>query len=404
MIKSLLDTDFYILTMMQAIFHRYTNVNTKFEFKWRNWDKMHLNVSLDDFIGRLKQRLDALCELRFNKSEIEFLKKVPFFRDDFIEYLRLFQLNRSYIHPYKRKDGDKEVLAIDIHGPLLNVIPFEVPVLATISQLYTETNGEMNFNWQKAGRERLDEKLDYLDSNLHHDMPFMFADFGTRRRAHFEWHSELLKTIINRRPCRMIGTSNVYFAMVYGIKYIGTMAHVWFQIHQQLGPRLVDSQKVALQAWADEYRGELGIALSDTLGFNAFLCDFDRYFALLFDGCRHDSGDPIRWCEKLIDHYKKLRINPKTKTAVFSDGLTFQIAVDLYLRFQNHINTSYGIGTYLTNDCGFTAPQIVIKNTLTNGRPTAKISDSPGKGMCIDEGYLGYLMKVIGEKINGCYS
>jgi len=361
---------------------------------------MHLHVNLDDFIGRLKQRLDALCELRFNKSEIDFLKTIPFLKDDFIEYLRLFQLNRGYIHPYKKKDGDKETLAIEIHGPLLNVVPFEVPVLATVSQLYTETNGEINFNWQKAGRERLNEKLNYLDANLHRDMPFVFADFGTRRRAHFEWHMELLKTILNRQPCRMIGTSNIYFAMMFGIKYIGTMAHLWFQVHQQLGCRLIDSQKAALQAWADEYRGELGIALSDTLGFDAFLADFDRYFALLFGGCRHDSGDPIRWCEKLIEHYRKLRIDPKTKTAVFSDGLTFQMAVDLFLRFQNHINTSYGIGTYLTNDCGFTAPQIVIKNTETNGKPTAKISDSPGKGMCMDDEFEAYLMKIVKEKIN----
>jgi len=400
MIKSLLDTDFYILTMMQAIFHRYTNVDTKFEFKWRNWDDMHFNIKLDDFIGRLKKRLDALCELRITKNEIEFLKTVPFFKDDFIEYLRLFQLNRGYIHPYNR-DGQ---LAIDIHGPLLNVIPFEVPVLATVSQLYTSSNGEIGFNWQKMGRTLLREKLDYLDSNLHRDMNFGFADFGTRRRAHYDWHKELLETILSHEPCRMVGTSNVHFAMKYGIKYIGTMAHLWFQIHQQLGPRLIDSQQAALQAWANEYRGELGIALSDTLGFRTFLCDFDRYFALLFDGRRHDSDDPIRWCEALIDHYKKMRIDPKTKTAVFSDGLTFQVAVDLFLRFQNHINTSYGIGTYLTNDCGFKPPQIVIKNTETNGKPTAKISDSQGKGMCMDDDFEAYLMKVVEEKINGCYS
>ena len=182
------------------------------------------------------------------------------------------------------------------------------------------------------------------------------------------------------------------------------MAHLWFQIHQQLTYRLIDSQKAALQAWADEYRGELGIALSDTLGYKTFLCDFDRYFALLFDGCRHDSGNPIRWCEDLIAHYRKLRIDAKTKTAVFSDGLTFEVAVDLFLKFHNSINTAFGIGTYLTNDCGFIAPQIVIKNTETNGKPTAKISDSPGKGMCMDDDFEAYLMKVVEEKINECHS
>ena len=398
MIKSLLDTDFYILTMQQAIFHNYTNVDTKFEFKWRNWDKMDLRIGMDDFIGRLKDRLDALCELRYAKPELSYVSKIPFVKPDFVEYLRLFQLNRDYIYPYKTEEGG---LGIDIAAPLLNAIPFEVPVLAIVSQLYTENSGQTKFNWLLEGRKRLNEKMKYLDANLHRDMNFGFADFGTRRRADRNWHQELLGIIMETWPTYLIGTSNIHFAKEFGIKAIGTMAHLWFQIHQQLGSRLIDSQSTALQVWANEYRGELGIALSDTLGFDAFLVDFDRYFALLFDGCRHDSGDPIRWCEKLISHYKQLRIDPKTKTAVFSDGLTFQVAVDLFLRFQNHINTSYGIGTYLTNDCGFLAPQIVIKNTFTNGKPTAKVSDSPGKGMCVDEGYLGYLLRIVEEKVNG---
>jgi nicotinate phosphoribosyltransferase len=186
-----------------------------------------------------------------------------------------------------------------------------------------------------------------------------------------------------------------------GLKVIGTMAHEYLQAHQQLGPRLVDSQKAALQAWANEYRGELGIALSDVLGFRAFLKDFDRYFALLFDGCRHDSGDPIWWGEELIAHYNKLRIDPKTKSAVFSDGLTFETAVDIFRRFHSRINTGFGIGTYLTNDIGLVAPQIVIKMTYCNGKPVAKVSDSPGKGMCEDAGFLTYLHQVVEEKVNG---
>jgi nicotinate phosphoribosyltransferase len=180
---------------------------------------------------------------------------------------------------------------------------------------------------------------------------------------------------------------------------IGTMSHAFLQAHQQLGPRLADSQIAALQSWANEYRGELGIALSDVIGFKAFMKDFDRYFALLFDGCRHDSGDPEWWAENLINHYKQLRIDPKTKYAVFSDGLNFERAIDLFRKFNDKIHTSFGIGTYLTNDCCFTAPQIVIKMVECNGRPVAKISDSPGKGMCDDPDFLEYLKKVIAEKI-----
>ena len=402
--KSLLDTDFYILTMMQAIFHRYTNVHADFTFKWRNWDKMKMNIDVKDFVARLKERVDAMCEVRLAKDEIDFLRTIPFLKSDFIEYLRLYQMNRSYIHVHVAKDEDRRVPAIDISGPLLNIIPFEVPTLADVSALYTRHNGDMEFNWQKKGMQNLVAKVEYLKANLHHDSVFTFADFGTRRRANFDWQQRVLEYLLENCPQYLSGTSNVYFAKKYGIKYIGTMAHLWFQIHQQLGPRLIDSQQAALQAWADEYRGELGIALSDTLGFDVFMCDFDRYFALLFDGCRHDSGDPYEWAEKLIFHYNYHRINPKTKTAVFSDGLTFQLAVDLFNTFHKNINTGFGIGTYLTNDCGFIAPQIVIKNTATNGKPTAKVSDSPGKGMCLDDEFEGYLRKVIKEKLDGCHS
>ena len=396
--KSLMDTDFYILTMMQAIFHRYTHVETEFEFRWRNWDQMDLRIDQNEFLRLLNHQLDEFCSLRFTVPELKYLYEIPFFKADFIEYLRLYQPNRNYIHAYIRD----QQLAIHIKGPALNTITFEVPTLSSVSQIYTENTGQMGFNWLREGRKNLESKLTYLENHLRGRKGFGFADFGTRRRAHVDWHSELLDIIIDRCPQFLTGTSNVMFAMQKGLKYIGTMAHFWFQLHQQLGPRLADSQSAALQAWADEYRGELGIALSDIFGFDAFMCDFDRYFALLFDGCRHDSGDPYDWCEKLIFHYLYHRIDPKTKTAIFSDGLTFEQAVGLFNTFHSKINTGFGIGTYLTNDCGFIAPQIVIKNTKTNGKPTAKVPDSPGKGMCTDDDYETYLRKVIREKIDDC--
>jgi len=399
---SLLDTDFYIFTMMQAIFHRYTNVDTKFTFKWRNWEQMKLTITVEDFVSLIKQHVDVLCEKRFHKDELDFLSSIPFLKPDFIEYLRLFQLNRGYIHPYVHKENGRKVPAIDFAGPLLNLISFEVPVLAIVSELYTKhTAGVTGFTVQQNGMKLLDEKLDYLEAHIKPGMLFSFADFGTRRRASLEHHHRVLERTIERCPRFLAGTSNVMFAKELGIKYIGTMAHLWFQIHQQMTSRLADSQQTALQAWADEYRGELGIALSDTLGFDMFLRDFDRYFALLFDGCRQDSGDPFDWGYRLIDHYKSLRINPLTKTAVFSDGLTFEVAVRLFFEFYLNINTAFGIGTYLTNDCGFIAPQIVIKNTETNGKPTAKVPDTVGKGMCLDHAFETYLKKVIKEKING---
>lgn len=396
-IKSMLDTDFYKFTMMQAVLHQYPGAWVRYAFKWRNWSQMQLRIPLEDFIGRLKKELDHLCTLRFEKDELKYLSGIPYFKRDFIEYLRLFQLNRTHIRAYIENGEPK----ITIEGPWLSTILFEVPVLAVVSQLYTENAGPSRINWLVEGRQRLKKKLEMLEVGVHKDQRFLYADFGTRRRADVDWHLELLSFILSGYESKLIGTSNVYLAKHLALKPIGTMAHEYLQAHQQLGVRLVDSQKAALQSWANEYRGELGIALSDVLGFRAFLKDFDRYFALLFDGCRHDSGDPVWWCESLIEHYKKLRIHPATKTAVFSDGLTFEIALDLFRRFHNQINVSFGIGTYLTNDCGFTPPQIVIKMVECNGKPVAKISDSAGKGMCEDAEFQTYLTKVVEEKVKG---
>ena len=396
-IKSLLDNDFYTFTQMGFVLHNHPSALVRYSFKWRNLRDMHLRISTEDLCGRIKKELDSLCLLRFTTEELKYLASIPYFKQDFIEYLRLFQLNRSYAKVFISKNE----LNISIEGPWLNTIMFEIPTLAIVSQLYTENCDKVRLDWLLEGRKRLVEKLNMLKASLPKDNTFKFADFGTRRRADFDWHNEVIAMILSIAPENFIGTSNVYFAMKYGVKPIGTMSHSYIQAHQQLGPRLSDSQKAALESWAKEYRGELGIALSDCLGFKAFLKDFDRYFALLFDGCRHDSGDPNWWVENLIEHYKKLRINPMTKHAVFSDGLNFDVALDLYRKYHTQINTSFGIGTNLTNDVGFLAPQIVIKLVPVNGKPVAKISDSPGKGMCEDPEFLEYLTKVIREKNGG---
>jgi nicotinate phosphoribosyltransferase len=179
-----------------------------------------------------------------------------------------------------------------------------------------------------------------------------------------------------------------------GLTPLGTMAHEYLQACQALGPRLRDSQVFAFESWAREYRGDLGIALSDVYGFNAFLRDFDMYFCKLFDGARHDSGDPFIWGERMIAHYRANRVDPLTKTLIFSDGLTVPKTIDLFRQFNGRCLLAFGIGTNLTNDLGYEPLQIVIKMTRCNGQPVAKLSDTPGKGMCDDEKYLAYLAQV----------
>jgi len=388
-INSLLDTDFYKFTQQQAIYHQYTDVYVKYKFKWRNWYKMEID-DIGMFINDINNEIDNLCELRFNEDELQYLESIEFIKKDFVDYLRLFKLNRNHINVYEKNDE----IEIEIYGPWLNTILFETPVLAIISELYTIQLYSCDLY---ESSKNFINKITYLQT--HAPEGFKFGDFGTRRRLSFEFQNYMIQGFIENLDNKLVGTSNVYFAKKYNIKPLGTQAHEWFQAHQQLNVRLIDSQKDALQKWADEYRGDLGIALSDCITFDAFLIDFDKYFAKLFDGCRHDSGNPYEWVEKLISHYEKLGIDPKTKTALFSDGLNFELAIDLYKKYNDKINVAFGIGTYLSNDAGFIAPQIVLKLVETNGLPVAKVSDSPGKGMCEDISFENYLKKVILQKI-----
>lgn len=392
-ITHLTDTDLYKITMMQAVFRLFPLENVKYKFKWRNFSNMlPLNISIKDFASRIKEQIDGLCALSFTQEELTYLESKPFIRKDFIDYLEYFRLNKKGI----TITTDNNILDITITGTWLSKILFEVPVLSIISELYTKHNNIQEATWIQTGRKNLEEKLRWLNSTLHIDEPFTYGEFGTRRRASKAWQKEMIETQLSGKygKNRLIGTSNVYFAMKYDIFALGTQAHEWYMMLQQLF-RLADSQSIALQKWADIYRGDLGIALSDTLGFDCFLQDFDKYFSLLFQGCRHDSGSPILWCKKLINHYKKFNIDPRTKTALFSDGLTFEIAVGLYKQFNHEIKTAFGIGTNLSNDVGFLAPQIVIKPVECNGLPVAKISDSAGKGMCEDQNFLTYLKSII---------
>lgn len=381
-ITSLLDTDLYKFTQMQAVLHNYPATMVKYKFKCRN----NPNPLVDEdasFLQRLNEELDELCNIRLTKDELSYLKSIRFFKSDYIEYMRLYQLNRDHIKVFIDTDGAP---AIEIIGPWLSTIPFEVPVLAIVSEIYGQKTDEATTI--PTGRINLRNKMSLLNEV---NNGFKFADFGTRRRFSRSWQEYVLKELSTTG--NLVGTSNIMFAMQLGMKPIGTMAHEWLQAHQQLF-RVADSQQMALEIWAKEYRGDLGIALSDVVGFNAFLRDFDLYFAKLFDGCRHDSGDPYKWCNKLINHYLSLGIDPRTKSAVFSDGLDFEKAIKLYRTFKDTINVSFGIGTNLTNDVGLDPLQIVIKLVECNGKPVAKISDSLGKGMCEDEEYLAYLRKV----------
>jgi len=385
-ITSLLDTDLYKFTMMQVVLHQFPGAQVSYKFKCRN-----AGVNLAQFAGEIREEIRSLCGLQFTQSELAYLRGLRFIKSDFVDFLGLFKLNEKYITVSEQTTGE---IDIKIEGPWLHTILFEIPVLAIVNEVYFRNTQKVpNF---AQGRERLASKIKWLKdpqiSNL------KIADYGTRRRFGKAWHEEVLRVLTDGLGMQFAGTSNVFFAMKLGLIPLGTMAHEYLQAAQALGPRLRDSQTFAFESWAHEYRGDLGIALSDVYGFQAFLRDYDMYFCKLFDGARHDSGDPFAWGEGMIAHYKANRVDPLTKTLVFSDGLTIPRTIELYNQFKGRCLLAFGIGTNLTNDLG-DAPdhvplQIVIKMTECNGQPVAKLSDTPSKNMCEDVNYLAYLRQV----------
>ncbi|WP_034297107.1 nicotinate phosphoribosyltransferase [Herbaspirillum sp. RV1423] len=384
-ISSLLDTDLYKFTMMQVVLHHFPGAQVEYRFKCRNED-----IDLTPYIDEIKAEIAALCRLRFQEAELAYLRSFRFIKSDFVDFLDLFHLNEKYISvvPSPANNGEIE---IQVKGPWLHTILFEVPVLAIVNEVYfRDTQRAPDY---ETGRARLREKIALLTDN-----PLLegckIADYGTRRRFSRSWHAEVILAMKESMGSHFAGTSNVQFAMQHDLTPLGTMAHEYLQACQALGARLRDSQIYGFEMWAREYRGDLGIALSDVYGMDAFLRDFDMYFCKLFDGARHDSGDPFEWGERLLQHYNDNRVDAKSKVLVFSDGLDFDKVVSLYLRFKDRAKVAFGVGTNLTNDLGYTPLQVVMKMVRCNGQPVAKLSDTPAKNMCDDEAYVKYLRQV----------
>lgn len=391
-ITNLLDQDLYKMTMMQVAMFRYPEAIVRHEFRLRNKD-----VNLSDFAAEIREQVHSLERVQFEPSDLAWLKSLRFIQPAFIPFLKIFRFDSSQIE-IKVEDGE---LKIATFGPWWQTILYEIFVLAIVNEVYFQSKlrGLSNYELAKIaelGRKNLKEKLDIVK-----DVEgFQFIEFGTRRRFSKEWQRECVDFMVNYLPKeRMVGTSNMLLAKDFNLIPIGTMAHEYLQAFQALGDcPLVNSQEKALEVWSDFYQGDLGIALTDVINMDSFLKSFDLKYAKMFDGLRHDSGDAIIWGEKAIAHYKALRIDPTGKSLVFSDGLNFEKALNIFNHFKGRIKTSYGIGTNITNDLGFTPLNIVMKMTECNGKPVAKISDEPGKSLCQDEEFLSYLLKVHNEK------
>lgn len=383
-IHSLLDTDLYKFTMMQVVLHHFPAAQVQYKFKCRT-----PNINLLSLADEIREEIKALCKLRFTSEELDYLRHLRFIKSDFIDFLELFHLPEKCIQVAEGELPGE--ISIVVKGSWLHTILFEIPVLAIVNELHFRR--ESNQPVLDEGRRRLTEKIKLVADAPDLDF-FRFAEYGTRRRFSSTWHEEVVTTLIKTMGHHFAGTSNVLLAMRHNVTPLGTMGHEYLQACQALGPRLRDSQVFALEVWAKEYRGDLGIALSDVYGLDAFLRDFDLYFCKLFDGARHDSGNPFVWGERMLEHYQSNRVSPHSKTLVFSDALTIPLAIEIARRFSGRCHLSFGIGTNLTNDLGPEPIQIVMKMVRCNDQPVAKVSDAPEKTMCDDAMYLAYLRQV----------
>jgi nicotinate phosphoribosyltransferase len=396
-IHSLLETDLYKFTMQQPMLHSMPTNQAEYSFVCRNAPAF----PLAELAADVNVQLDSLCALRFTEDELAYLGALRYLSSDYIDFLRLFQFQRRFITV--STDGD--TLHVVAKGPQVHVMGFEIFVLAIVNELYFRrlAQGLVLDVALAEGRKRLQAKVailrEYASTGASRRHPFEFFDFGVRRRFSGVWQEEVTTTLARDVPQVFKGTSNVYLAKKLGLVPIGTMAHEYLQTFQAVGVQLKGFQKAALESWVQEYRGDLGVALTDVVGMDAFLADFDLYFAKLFDGLRHDSGDPVQWGEKALAHYVRLKLDANAKRLVFSDGLDVPTAISLHRHFADRVQTGFGIGTNLSNDTGLKPLNIVMKLVSCNGQPTAKLSDSPGKTLCDDQTFLAYLRQVF--HVNG---
>lgn len=385
-ITSLLDTDAYKLHMQQAVFHHYNQVPVVAEFRCRSSER------LGAYANAIQQQINLMAKLSLSDEELSFLRSLPFFKEDYLTWFKSFRFNPEQVKVSVADDGQ---LAIRISGPWREVILWEVPLLALVSEI-VQRDRHPNVTDEDAVnqlRKLLTVFYSQASENQLDLSGFKLMDFGTRRRFSYSVQSAIVSMLKNEFPY-LVGTSNYKLAHELDLIPVGTQAHEWFQAHQQISPELSNSQREALQSWLNEYPDQLGIALTDCITMDAFLRDFDENFAKRYQGLRHDSGDPIEWGKKAIAHYEKLGIDPLSKTLVFSDSLDLQKALELYRYFHQRINLVFGIGTRLTCNIPNVVPlNIVIKLVECNGKPVAKLSDSPGKTMCEDDEFVNQLRK-----------
>ena len=391
-IKSLLDTDLYKLTMMQVVFHYFKDAKVDYVFRCRDsW------INFTHCFDRIREEVSHFKSLRFTCEDIEYLRSTGFFKEDFLEFLLKEYSNDKGLCSFNTLGGDLRLL---IKGRWLDTILYEVPILSIINESYFHLPriDDRIAEWRK-GQENLARDISFLK---YINQIIKFAEFGTRRRYSFDNQDYVIRTLLEQVPKSIVGTSNIFFAKKYGIKPVGTMAHEYISAGQALYEGdFKDSQRYMLAMWHKEYGIQLATALTDTLTTKVFLRDLDTESNLMkiYSGFRQDSGDPIQWYDMVSSFLKSKGKWPKT--LIFSDSLNMERAYKIlsYIKEKEEGMpipiVLFGIGTHLTNNLVRKALNIVIKLVSCNNLAVAKLSDDPGKAISSSDAYIHHLRRSI---------
>jgi nicotinate phosphoribosyltransferase len=366
---SLLDNDFYKFTMQQGVISLFPKAKARYQFINRGD-----HTFPEGFAEALRHLVNAMAELKLSREEKHFVAVTcPYLEPTYLDFLEGYRYNPDEVDIQQEDDR----LNVTIKGYWYRTILWEVPLLALVSELYYRLQNLQRISDEEVSniaRQKI-EKYNKLDVTI--------AEFGTRRRHSYKVHRLVVEALKQYGDKSFVGTSNVYMAMLNKTKPIGTHAHEWFMFHAaRYGYKMANT--LALEHWVDVYRGDLGIALSDTYTSDVFFDQFDKKFAKLFDGVRHDSGDPLKFADQTIRHYQKLGIDPLSKTIIFSDALNYEKVERITKYCKGKIGISFVIGTNFTNDVGLEPMKIVIKLTEAYPEggpwiPVVKLSDEKGK-------------------------
>ncbi|WP_291100930.1 MULTISPECIES: nicotinate phosphoribosyltransferase [unclassified Empedobacter] len=347
-IKSIIDNDFYKFTMQFGVTKLYPDVMARYKFINRGEHQFP-----EGFADELQKEINAMASLALTKEEKDFFTtNCPYLSPAYLDFLQGYRYDPNEVK-ITQNGTDVEV---HVEGYWYRTILWEVPILCLISEIFYKLTNAQRISNEEITK-RTSDKVD-----LYNRLGVTIAEFGTRRRHSYEVHDVVMKELTNHKGKSFVGTSNVHFAHKYGVKPIGTHAHEWFMFHgARYGFKIANS--ISLDRWVKVYYGDLGIALTDTYTSDVFFGQFDKKLSKLFDGVRHDSGDPIEFGEKTIAHYEKMGINPLFKTIIFSDGLNSEKVEMITKAFKGRIGLSFGIGTNLTNDTDLKPMNIVMKLT-----------------------------------------